>query len=77
VIPGSFDIETCREAVGHARANFVEAKARHDAETDLFEPPVSVIVQYWDEVVSTMLKKLYYSAHDKRYKRLQRMKHAD
>jgi hypothetical protein len=63
--------------VGHARANFVEAKARHDVETHCFEPPGNVIGTYWDEVMSIMLKKLYFSAYDKRYKRLQRMKHAD
>lgn len=63
MIPGSFDIVTAREVVGDEDARRLEAKARTDAATEVYDPPLplgGLLPTYWDRV-HTKMRTIVYS----------------
>jgi uncharacterized protein involved in high-affinity Fe2+ transport len=67
--PGSFDPITAREITGDDLARTIEAKARQDADTGTFAPPVRDGATYWDNVQKQMQVVIYQEQYTKRLAR--------
>ena len=68
-----FDAATARQVVGDAHARRIEAKARVDADTEVFAPPSTDFGEtYWGQVQAEMCHVLYRTQYMNRLARNER-----
>lgn len=72
--PGSFDVETCREMIGHEPSKVIEAKARADAEKMTYDPPkLRAGHTFWGQCQDNFAFSLYYDAYTRRLEKKARI----
>lgn len=70
ITPRSFDPKTSREIVGDYRSRQIEEKARSDADTGTFDPPISPGGgSYWSQVQSSFDLAVYRQQYQRRTER--------
>lgn len=71
ITPGSFDPETAREVVGEELANKIEAKARADADSLIYDPPTSGGLgdSWWSQCQKEFRSIVYREQFNKRHTR--------
>lgn len=73
-----FGVDECKMVTGDARTRTIEAKARADADSGVFDAPKpSEGGSYWSQVTKDMERIVYVNAHGKRLERIERMKNKD
>lgn len=68
--PKSFDPATSREMVGDERVRTIEARARSDADADIFAPPKPQGTTYWGQCQDEFAHRVYIAQHHKRVARI-------
>jgi hypothetical protein len=70
--PKSFDYSTAKEMIGHERTIKLESKARTDADSQTFDPPLAGTSSYWSKCQDEFEYIVYKTVYEMRIEKAQR-----